>query len=247
MTKRDEVSPAGAITVHHQPRERGWTQAAPPSAPDQIEAHFSEHFGEGGSVFHEIMSDTVHIDVHLIPPRPERDWWTLFTTGMSDLPMAVPEQVQAPKLAELLIALPPGWRMDLLETLPPPAEAARWAWPIQWLRKVARLPHDHATWVGERHTIPNGDPPEPFAPGTKLAAWMLLPPVSVAQEARTVKLGDGREVALLQLHALHADELAFKLDKGSDALLDALVAAEVTEVLTLDRGSVARKKRFGIF
>ena len=211
-------------------------------SPDEIEAHFSAHFGEPESVIHKVMSDTLHVDVHIIPPRPEREWWTLFTTGMSEHPMAVPDGVQAPKLAEVLIALPPAWQMDLLKT-----EVERWAWPMKWLRLVAILPHVDATWLGERHTIPNGDPPEPFAPGTKLAVWMLLPPVSVAEEARTVKLTDGREVALLQLHALHADELALKLDKGSDALLDALVAADVTEVLTLDRRSVARKKRFGIF
>jgi hypothetical protein len=247
MKKPDEVSPGGTVTVHHEPRERGRTQAAPSSAIGEIDAHFNAHFGEAESVFHELMSDTVHVDVHAIPPRPERNWWTLYTTGMSDVPMAVPPEAHAPKLAELLVSLPPGWRIDLIQTLPPSAEDARWAWPIQWLRKVARMPSDYATWLGARHTIPNGDPPEPFGPETKLAAWMLLPPVSVAEEGRAVKLADGRDVALLQLHALHADELALKLDKGSNALLDALVAAEVTEVLTLDRPSVARKKRFGFF
>ena len=83
MKKKDEVSPGGTIAVHHESGERGSTQAAPPPAPDEIEAHFSAHFGEPESVIHKVMSDTVHMDVHVIPPRPEREWWTLFTTGMS--------------------------------------------------------------------------------------------------------------------------------------------------------------------
>ena len=118
MKKTDEVSPAGTITVHHQPRERGWTQAAPPSAPEQIEAHFSAHFGEPESVIHKVISDTLHVDVHIIPPRPEREWWTLFTTGMSDHPMAVPDGVQAPKLAEVLISLPAASAKESATFLP---------------------------------------------------------------------------------------------------------------------------------
>jgi len=51
-------------------------------------------------------------------------------------------------------------------------------------------------WSG--HTVPNGDPPEPYAPNTKLCGALIAPPVAV--------------------WPLHADEMELKLDKGLEAL-----------------------------
>ena len=36
------------------------------------------------SVFHELVSDIVHIDVNIIPPDNGRDYYVLWTSGMSD-------------------------------------------------------------------------------------------------------------------------------------------------------------------
>ena len=50
------------------------------------------HLGPIDKVWHEILSDTVHLDVHHLPPSPGRNYHTLVTTGMSDLPMNAPPQ-----------------------------------------------------------------------------------------------------------------------------------------------------------
>ena len=48
-------------------------------------------------------------------------------------------------------------------------------WPIEWLKRIARYPHDNETWLGGPHTIiANDEPPEPFAPNTKMSCLMLL-------------------------------------------------------------------------
>ncbi len=48
-------------------------------------------------------------------------------------------------------------------------------WPIEWLKRIARYPHDNDTWLGGPHTIiANGEPPEPFAPNTKMSCLLLL-------------------------------------------------------------------------
>jgi len=188
------------------------------------------------------------LDVHLIAPRPERNVWTLFTTGMSDLPMATEPGFEPFRFAELMLVLPAEWRVDLLRATPPPAaELERWYWPIRWLKTMARFPHDHQTWFGSGHTLPNGDPAQPFAGETKLCAWLLLPPVRVPAEAQTISLADGRCVHVYVLHALYEDELRMKLDQGTRALLDAFSRIDLAETLIVDRPSSVRKKRFGIF
>ncbi|MCA9618289.1 MAG: suppressor of fused domain protein [Myxococcales bacterium] len=237
MSDDDEISPGGSRVYRHEARDRDWE--APPSdgAMEAIEAHFHQYFGEVSSVFHELVSDLVHLDVHIVPPTDERPWYTLFTTGMSDRPMTVPEGCEELRYAELLIALPPDWRLDLLGVSPPPPDLERWYWPIRWLKQLARLPHEYGTWLGFGHSIPNGDPAEPFHPSTKLAGWVLLPPISVPEEGSEIVLPD-RSIHLYTLHALHPEEMSLKLNKGTEALLDAFEAHAVDEMLRIDRPPV---------
>jgi hypothetical protein len=212
---------------------------------DEIEQHMARHFGPIANVFHEIVSDKVHIDVHFIAPTPERNEWTLFTTGMSALPMSVPEGAEDFQYGELMISLPPTWKVDALGLTPPPADLERWYWPVRWLKQLARLPHDYNTWLGTLHTIPNGDPPRPFSSETKLCGWVLIPPFSAGDEAQSVQLSDGRVVHLYSLYALHANEMELKLKQGGEALFEALSKAHASEVLDLARPSVAGKKKKG--
>lgn len=244
---RTPRSPGGSNILRHQAKERPLEAPAFSAGLEEIEQHFARHFGEPATVFHEIVSDIVHLDVHVIAPSAARNHWTLFTTGMSDLPMTVPEGLDEFRFAELMMQLPASWRIDALAVTPPPADLERWYWPLRWLKQLARLPHTYQTWLGTCHTIPNGDPPSPFSPDTKLCGWMLLPPVSVEPEARTITLADGRVVHLYCLHAVYLEELSLKLNNGSDPLLDAFDRAGVNEVLQLDRKPVVRKKLFGLF
>src|SRR5690606_35651519 len=106
-------------------------------AMDAICAHFTEHVGEASMVFHEIVSDLVHIDVHQIPPSDERPFWTLYTTGMSDRPMSAPEGAEDCRYAELMIKLPAAWPIDRLNEWPQggaDAETERMYWPVRWLK-----------------------------------------------------------------------------------------------------------------
>lgn len=240
-------SPGGSNILRHEAGERDFEAPAFSGGQEEIEQHFSRHYGEPVSVFHEIVSDIVHLDVHLIPPSPAKNHWTLFTTGMSDLPMTVPDGSDDFRFAELMVQLPAEWRIDALSVTPPPDDLERWYWPMRWLKQLARLPHEYQTWLGACHTIPNGDPPAPFSPETKLCGWMLLPSVSAEPEARTITLSDGRIVNLYCLYGLHMEELSLKLNKGADSLLDAFDKFGVSEILQLDRQPAVRKKLFGLF
>ena len=112
--------------------------------------HFTEHIGEAQAVLHELVSDLVHIDIHQIPPSEDHPYWTLFTTGMSDRPMTVPEGAGECTHAELMIKLPEDWPMERLNDPPDDdatedvqAEYERFYWPFRWLTILARLPHEY--------------------------------------------------------------------------------------------------------
>jgi hypothetical protein len=249
MSKTDdeEISPGGSKMLRYKAAPTEWVPPAPSTGGEEIEAHLGKHYGEPTWVFHEILSSRIHIDVHIIPPRPERNVWTLFTSGMSDLPMTTEPAFEDRRFAELVLVLPPEWKVDELRATPPPADQEQWYWPIYWLKFLARFPHEHKTWLSQGHTLPNGDPPKPFAPATELCAWLLLPPISLPADARQVTLADGRCVHFYVMHALYLDELSVKLSKGTNTLLDAFSNADKSEALIVNRPSTVRKRLFGLF
>jgi len=241
MTKDDQkYSEGGSKILRHQPRERDF--AAPlsvESACEEIVAHFERSGVNTTSVFHELVSDLVHIDVHISEPEPQRDFFTLFTTGMSDLPMTVPAGAEEYRLAELMLCLPREWKVD--------SDAEEDYWPIRLLKGLARLPHEYGTWLSIGHTVPNGDPAEPYSTKTRLCCAFLGPPISIPPEASTLVTASGAVINLYSVLPLHPEEVDLKLKKGADALLDAFDAHGVTELLDPQRPPAVRRKLLGIF
>ncbi len=209
---------------------------------EQIEAHVERHIGPIANVFHEIVSPTVHVDVLCVRPTEARPFHTLVTCGMSARPMKVPPEVQSQlgfdaRFAELLICLPPAWKLNQDSF-----KAEENYWPIRWLKTLARLPHEYNTWLGHGHTVPNGDPPHPFARNTRLCCAMLAAPLSLEEEAHTLRAEDasGHEapISFFAMQTLHADEVAFKLKSGGSALFELLDEHNVGDLLDIARPSV---------
>jgi hypothetical protein len=188
------------------------------------------------SVFHELVSDLVHIDLHWVPPQPERDYHTLVTTGMSDRPMTVPAGAEDFRYAELVIGLPREW---------PLSEGAfqdeRNYWPVRWMKQLARFPHEYQTWLAPAHTVPNGDPPQPFAPNTGFCCWLLWPPALTAEEFVELKIDEHKTVHFMALIPLYEEEMQLKLSEGVDPLIDRLAEAGVTELLDVGRKNTCQR------
>jgi hypothetical protein len=156
---------------------------------------------------------------------------------MSALPMTVPEGAEEHRFAELMMVLPREWPLDGDE-----ADEERWYWPMRTLKLVARLPHLHTTWIGLGHTIPNGDPAEPYAEGTNLCCVIAGLPVSLAPELSQCELAEHKTVRLYALLPLFADEMQFKLEHGSEALFEKLDQRGVRELIDVKRRSVLAKR-----
>ena len=226
---------------------RRYDAAVPDDAPsggdpaiiDAVDRHIAETLGPVESVFHELVSPYVHVDVHHVLPSTERPFHVLVTTGMSEMPMTTPEGAEEFRYAELLMCLPAEWPIS-----DEGFRDERHYWPVRWLRQLARFPHEYGTWLSMGHSVPNGDPPEPFAVDTKLSGMLLIPPVSLPEEAWKVALPDGRSVHLWSLLALYPEEMVLKLQRGADALLELLEKNGVDDVLDKDRPNVAARRRW---
>jgi len=230
MSDEPEVSDSGAPIYRHKQEHHDYEGVSDnESRMEDITAHVEQYVGEPASVFHELISDLVHVDVHLVEPTRKRNYFTLFTTGMSDRPMAAPEELDDCRFAEVLICLPPDWKLSQKDF-----GDERNYWPIRWLKLLARLPHQYDTWLFTGHTIPHGDPASPFADNTELCCALLRRPLLFGEEFPLLELDD-RMIHFLALTPLYAEEMDYKLRKGFQSLEERLDDAGVTELLDLHR------------
>jgi hypothetical protein len=234
MESPDAPAPRGSGIVRYSARDRAWTPAVE-SERDTVEAierHIERHFGPIAFVWHELASDLVHIDVHMVEPNPAHPYTTLVTSGMSDLPMTVPVGAGCSRYAELMMCLPADW--PLTENAFRDETAY---WPVRLLKTVARLPHEYNTWIAAWHSVPNGDPATPYASETPFVGVVVAPMVNCVPEARTITTDTGKDISLLALVPLHPAEVQLKLTEGTDALIAALDRGGVSEVLDPARSS----------
>ena len=190
---------------------------------------------KSGTNLHNVSrcSDYVHVDVHFVKATKQRPFHTLITSGMSDRPMRSPDGAEDYRYSELVISLPPDWPLDK-ESL---RDEQNW-WPVRWLKKLARFPHEYNTWMMWGHTIPNDDPPVPFAANTKLCCMLLCVPTLCDDAGWLLKINDSKSVRFHSLIPVYIKELEFALKSGAEALIEKLAVAGVTELLNLKRKNV---------
>jgi hypothetical protein len=155
--------------------------------------------------------------------------------------MTIPDGADVPKHAELMITVPGDWKLDQ-ESF----KDESWYWPVRLIKMLARLPHKYATWLGFGHTVPNGDPALPYAPNTELCGAIVLPSVTAPAEFHKLRIDERKEIAFFSVLPLYEEEMAFKLRKGTDALLERFDRHGVNDIVDPARRNVA-KKRFGLF
>ncbi|MCD8092535.1 MAG: suppressor of fused domain protein [Bacteroides sp.] len=194
---------------------------------DALETHVEKFFGHSDNIFHEIASPDIHVDIYIIEPTPEKNYYTLITTGMGARRMNVPEELSEYKLerAEVMVCLPADW--DIY------GQGEENYWPLRWLKILARLPIEQDTWLGWGHTVPNGGP---FADNTKLSCVLLINPEDVEEGASVCQLPNGEEVNFYQMIPLYEEEMNFKLEHGAEVLLDRM--DEVGVVVDINRKNV---------
>jgi tetratricopeptide (TPR) repeat protein len=194
-----------------------------------IEAHITKYFGEFKNVFHELVSPDIHVDISVVEPSPERNYYVLITMGMGAHRMKVPPELGHLERAELLICLPPDWNIQELKD-------ENWYWPFRWLKIMARLPLEEDSWIGWGHTVPNGGP---FADNTRFTTMLLLNPGAFDEAAAECKMPGGGTVNFYQIIPIYEEEAELKINRSAETLLEAFENEEL-EYVRLDRRNVGK-------
>lgn len=193
-----------------------------------LEEHIGSKMGKFPTVIHELLSPDIHLDIAVIPPNEEHNFYTLVTMGMGAHKMDVPEELRNEKLdrAELIICLPPDWDIDSSEN--------RYYWPVRLLKFLARLPIGEKNWLGWGHSIDLGENVDENCGFS--AALLLLTPFG--EDADICTLPDGDEVNFYLVMPLYRKEMQYKIKNGTDALLE-LFGDELSPVVDTIRPDVA--------
>ena len=202
-------------------REKIIRQETIPPADDDILGHVKVHIDQQFGVYTQLLtddSDPDHpLEIAIIPPRPEHDYYTLVTVGLSRHRMGFPEERWEEKLerAELLINLPRDWKLTKAD-----CREERWSWPIRMMLATAHFAmEDPEVGLESRTTLDEGEDGIPFAENTELRGEILLCPGVFGTDSFFCRLPDGDEVNFYQVIPLYRDELEYKLAHDADALL----------------------------
>jgi hypothetical protein len=234
-----EKTPNGDPIYRYEPSKRNELRLAiaDETSIEEISKHIEKHLGKIESVFHEIVSDMVHVDIYWIKPTEKMNFHILVTSGMSDLPMTTPEGSDDWKYSELCILLPNTWNMktENYELDKDVFSDEKNYWPIRWLKMLARFPHEYNTWLSWGHTVPNGEDAAPLADNTRLGCVMLYPAVNLPEEFFELRINDQKLVRFFCLIPLYKEEMNYKLNNGVDALIDKFAQFGVADIVEINR------------
>lgn len=212
-----------------------WQLPAVALTPEQeaVALHASREIGpvHGMIGLRAPREDSLPMALLHIPPTEHKPFQILVTAGMSARAMPVPDDVEdEAEHIELVLGLPPDWPVE--------DASPEKAWPLQLLARLARFPSEAEAWLCPGHTIPNGNPPHPYASDTQLSCALIAPPLTLLPEAKTLA-GPQGEVQLLAVVPVFEREVELKVEKGSDELFSRLDEHGVTEILDPHRRAVA--------
>ena len=191
---------------------------------DAYEKMIQDRIGSYETVFHEIVSPDLHIDVIPIPPSEERNYYTLLTMGMGAYRMPVPSMYGRMNRAELAIRLPADWDIR--------SNDEKWYWPIRIIKDLARMPYYQKTWLGYGHDVDFG---QAFSEETELCA-VLLDIFDDSFEPLTLENGD--QLVIYNVIPIYRSEMEYKNEHDAEALLDKMTEETIHGPLDLKRASV---------
>ncbi|MDR3364449.1 MAG: suppressor of fused domain protein [Clostridiales Family XIII bacterium] len=179
-----------------------------------LEAHIETCFGHFDKVLHEFASPDIHLDVAIVDPTAERNRRVLVTMGAGTHIMDVPEELDENDLyrMELLLVLPADWSLDLGNE--------KDCWPVQSLKRMGRYALENETWLGWGHTVQFSEEPGESIEGTGFVGFVLVQPMGFNADGNACKLPNGSDVNFYQILALYENEMAYKVENGTDALLE---------------------------
>ncbi|HEX8464300.1 MAG TPA: suppressor of fused domain protein [Abditibacterium sp.] len=193
----------------------------------ELELHLEKHAGP---------IETRWENMLLVRATEERQCHVVVTDHLSDEPMIGCKSEW--KWAELCALLPSDWPLD-----PAQWENPEFGWPARELQRLVSVARESETWLGFGHTVPNGDPPQPFAPSTEQCASFLLPPLELSPSFARLRLSDGEILNFWAIVPIYAGELALKVNQKAPSLIEKLSTKGVSDLIDPTRPDVFQKSK----
>ena len=171
------------------------------------------------------------VTVHILPPSENRDYFVLYTTGMSDYAMPTDDpQEKGYCYSELMMFLPKDWVFGSYENAIDRL-SKRYAWPVELMQLLAVLPHEQKmlTVAGCSY-----DHAKPLGNGSQMSGSLLLYPPSFEglPDIRPLRTKNQSVVYFHWVFPLYPSELQHITDVGLASFLSAMESK--TESFILD-------------
>lgn len=175
---------------------------------DKYQQFIKEQFGDYDEVFHEIVSDRMHLDIIVIPPTKDENYYKLVTMGMGAYKMNVPKKFKKCNLerAELVICLPPDWNVK--------SNKEEDYWPIRQLKSLARIPMNNNTFICEGHTISSDANNTPYDKTTKFCSMLLISILNKEEKYIEMEFNKDEKINFYQLFPIYKEELMYIRKNG---------------------------------
>ena len=200
---------------------------------EALETYIEQQYGKIETVFHEIKSPDIHLDIYVVKPTEEEDYYKLISMGVGAYSMQVPEKMRNLGMdrAELVMYLPADWKIQSIQEVD--------YWPIRMMKTVGRVPVRNHTWIGEGHSFGSEDG-MPYAENTRLNSCFLLCARNRAGEICSQLLPSGKKVRFYQIIPAYREEMDYKVQNGSQALVQKMNENSIPLVIDPQRKNVCK-------
>ena len=106
------------------------------------------NFGQIDEVYTINGFDDIELEMAVINPTDERDFYTVVTVGFGAHAMNVPDDVEGNeqlRRCELVITLPKDWMIDSMNR--------ESYWPMGYMQDIVRMVINENSWIGPMHTV----------------------------------------------------------------------------------------------
>ena len=192
--------------------------------------HVEKFIGKPDYINIDTVTDDTDVSLFTFLANNKRPYHTIITAGMSGNPTLVPYDQDVWKYTELMIYLPKSWPVskEAIKTF-------EQYWPIGWLRKLSKFPQENKTWFCWGDTIPNGEPPQPFARNTDFCCMLLLPPIQEDETFFKLQINKNKTIRYLVVVPIYKEEMEFKIKHGYEQLLQKFDANNISDLININR------------
>lgn len=159
----------------------------------------------------------VHIDVCIRKPNENQNFYIIYSMGMSDMPMTLPESYterEDLKYSELYLFLPDSFNFGESYSLISDLDDKD-AWIVHLIKYLAKFPYEYDAYLGYGHTMPNDPQYAPLCDGTTMGGVVFS---QGGGDIECINTNDGKRINLLMVIPAYQEEIEYKLKYGMSSL-----------------------------